>query len=223
MPDDDMVKRFEDEINRELTDLLNEEEAINARRRLFMQSESVREHMEQHKNSEAMLIFGSGSVQEKKGREGIEALASDEEWRDWVSKQQKKDEGTKFLGYEANKQQAHGQGFAGYGSNTGSEKGFGGYASAAQEQPASASYHQGGDMAWCSDCGCGFERTNSGDVMQSSAVPGQEASGSSGSYAGAGGGRKSSSASGQGYTAASSSKLSYSLGSSASGKVKYGH
>lgn len=218
MPNADIIKRFEEEINKELTDLLNEEEAINSRRRLFMASESVREHMEQHRNSEAMLIFGSGSEQEKKGRQGIEALASDDEWRDWVNKQQKKEEGQKFLGYEANKQQAQGTGFAGYGSNAGAEKGFGGYASSGHEQLASASYQQDKDMAWCSDCGCGFERTNSGDVMQSSAVPGQESPG----YASGGGGKKSAS-SGQGYTASSSSKLSYNIGAQASGKAKYGH
>ncbi|MBI2575160.1 hypothetical protein HYV82_04725 [Candidatus Woesearchaeota archaeon] len=217
------LKMFEERLNKELTDLLNEEEAIHARRRLFMESEAVREHLEQHKSSDATLIFGFSSEDEKKankGKEGIEAITADAEdgWQ-WRTAQQKKEEDKKFLGYEANKQQAQGQGFVGYGSNAGGEKGFGGYASAGQEQLASASYSQGKDTAWCSDCGCGFNRAGSGEVMQDPAIPGHEAASSGKGYGAVG----KSSAAGQGYSASGSSKLSYGIGSSSSSKANYGH
>ncbi len=214
------LKRFEEMLNKELTDLLNEEEAIHARRRLFMEAEAVRDHLEQHKSSDATLIFGFSSDEEKRTKkEGIEAITADAEggWQ-WRTAQQKKEEDKKFLGYEANKQQAQGQGFIGYGSNAGGEKGFGGYESAGQEQLASASYQQNKDTAWCSDCGCGFNRSGSGDVVQDPAIPGHEADASGKGYGAIG----KSSASGQGYSASSSSKLSYSLGSSSS-KANYGH
>lgn len=214
------LKRFEDMLNKELTDLLNEEEAIHARRRLFMESEAVREHLEQHKSGDATLIFGFSSDDEKKAKkEGIEAIAADADggWQ-WRTEQRKKEEDKKFLGYEANSPKAQGTGFVGYGSNAGGEKGFGGYVSAGQEQLASASYQQGKDTAWCSDCGCGFNRAGSGDVVQDPVIPGHEAAAAGKGYGAVG----KSSAAGQGYSASSSSKLSYSLGTSSS-KVNYGH
>ena len=216
----EIIRRFDEILNKELTDLLQEQDAIAARRRQFMESESVQEHLEKHKG-DASLVFSFEMKGDEKKKGGIESITEEESWR-IDTKAKNKEEAKAFVGYEGKSGQQTQQGFSGYSANKDSDSKFGGYMAGAggREELASASYQQGKDTAWCSDCGCGFNRSGSGEVVQDPAIPGHEASAAaSKGYGNIG----KSSATGQGYTTGSSSKATYGMGPASSSKASYGH
>ncbi len=233
----DRIKLLDEEINRELSDLLTDEAAILARRREFMESEAVRSHMEKHAN--ATLVFTN---LEPVKHEGLAGIASDD-WMKFRFSQEpksgvdglfssspekkaqkqseeseeismiKKEADKKFMGYQAAKDNK--PGFGGYTGKEAEEASFGGYMGGQSDKSVASVYGHGGSDAVCSDCGCGFSKQDDGNIVQKG-IPGQEAA-AAGVYGALGAQGQ------QGYSASSGHpKAAYSAGQSNSSRVRYG-
>ncbi len=210
----DQIKKADEILSRELSDLLNENESIAAKRRRFMESEEVKKHIEQHKDPNATLFFPE--FYERK--EGIESIAAEHFMKEKkndeldfsVKKEGKNKDGIEEGSWEADEKLQKDAKFSGYQSNAAQGK-FSGYISGDNAE-AGDLYGQNKDLALCS-CGCSFEMDGNGNVSTSAAVPGQEGNSSYGGVSKQGN---------EGYSAANTGgKVSY--GGFSSGKVKYGH
>ncbi|MBI3033726.1 hypothetical protein HYY72_01050 [Candidatus Woesearchaeota archaeon] len=194
----EVLRSLDEEINREISDIIRAEDSVNARRREFMESDAVKSHMERHsqQNVEASLVFpGFDRVAGGAKKKGIESIASEsDEWAAFLKEQQKPSDGQgRGVSYESSQNK-------GVSYNAGGGEGgiaYGGFKR---------------DSALCtaSGCGCEFVADVKGNVTELGVIPGNEGK----SYSSI------SKKSGEGYSASGSGRPSYSLGS-ASGKLNY--
>ncbi len=196
----DEIRAMHRFLDRDITEIFKEHELAEAKRKEFMQSEAVKEHMAKHeqKHENAALIFST--LQEKQDQQstGLDAI---------VKESMKKPKEEEEFEKEAQKQQV----FKGYTSNN---PAFGGY-NAKKDAGEGMSYSVSGTAisALCSapGCGCEFTQSSTGSISTKSSIPGHEASYNTG--AGQGG-------TSQSYSTGSSSQAAY--GTSSSSKVNYG-